>query len=242
MIKTQEIIYGLKVKENTFKGYGFLAHNSNLDNKPKPAILIAPDWCGRTKYFCDKAIQMAELGYIGFACDIYGNKQTAETTTDKRALMYPLRENRKECILRMQSAFNALVAHPLVDPNKIIAIGYCFGGMCVLDLARSGVDVKGVISFHGLLDSINPPLKQSMTSKVLVLHGYEDIFVSPVQMIAFADEMSKANVDWQIHTYGGVQHNFTNPSHEDPKLGLKFDPNANQRSWNAAMNFIEEII
>lgn len=238
MIHTEEVQYQT---ETGFKGKGFIAYDKDISPKAKPTVMIAHDWAGRVDLFIKRAKMLAELGYVGFALDMYGNATTADTTEDKRALLNPLKENRTELIARMQAAHQYIVPQPFVDQNKIIAIGYCFGGMCVLDLARSGADILGVVSFHGILTPPNSPLVKKIKSKVLVLHGYDDPMVPPMELLSFADEMNKDKVDWQLHSYGLVKHNFTNPTIDDPELGLKYSKVADKRSWQATLNFFEEL-
>ena len=138
------------------------------------------------------------------------------------------------------SRFRSLRAQPGVDPDRIAIMGYCFGGLCALDLARSGADIRGAISFHGLLlpNGLDPrPIK----ARVLALHGYADPMVPPEQVVAFGKEMSDAGVDWQLHAYGGVLHAFTVPEANDPGFGTVYNAGAERRSWRALVDFLEEI-
>ncbi len=190
----QEIEY--KINNETFKG---LVCFDETIKQPQPAILISHDWSGRNAFVEDKARKLADLGYVAFALDMYGQGRNGSTVDEKYALMGPLFENRQMLSERIIGAYNTLADLKQVDSTKIMAMGYCFGGLCSLDLARSGIDVKGVVSFHGLLNA--PEVKQCkrITSKVLVLHGYDDPLAPPHSIDEFAAEMSQAKVDWQLY-------------------------------------------
>lgn len=219
---------------------GFLATDSQKTT-PKPVIMIAPDWRGRGKAACDKAIELAQLGYTAFALDMYGNGQIGADNTERRALMTPLVENRQKLATRIMAAFTTVRQLSNIDYDKIAIMGYCFGGLCALDLARSGADVKGVISFHGLLSApANQPLTL-LSTKILILHGYDDPLVPPEQINQFAQEMTSRNADWQIHMYGHTAHSFTNPEADGSDEGLHYQPLADRRSWQSALFFLEEL-
>jgi dienelactone hydrolase len=219
---------------------GFLAYEKTID-QPKPAILIAHDWSGRNDFACDKAKKLAALGYVGFALDMYGQGRTAEAVEDKMALMNPIMEDRKLLSERMRAAFDAVSALPEVDKEKVAVIGFCFGGLCALDLARSGAKVRAVVSFHGLLAKPENIPNKKIYAKILALHGYDDPMVRPEQVNDFCQEMTEANVDWQVYQYGHTQHAFTNPKANDYKLGTVYDAKADKRSWIAMYNFLEEV-
>jgi dienelactone hydrolase len=154
----------------------------------------------------------------------------------------PFRDDRPLMRARARAGLEVLRKHELVDPKRIAAIGYCFGGMTVLELARSGADVAGVVSFHGGLSTPNPAEAKNIKAKVLVLHGGDDPNVPPEQVLAFQDEMRKAKVDWQMVIYGGAVHSFTNPaSGNDPSRGAAYNEKADQRSWEAMRVFFAEI-
>lgn len=220
--------------------HGYLAFDEK-ELEARPAILIAPDWSGRNSFACQKAEQMAELGYIGFAIDMYGNGRLGNTRDEKMALMEPLAADRNLLRERIQAAFDALITMPEVDNTRIVAIGFCFGGLCALDLARSGADLKGVVSFHGILnkpaDIPNAPIK----AKILALHGYDDPMVTPADVNDFCQEMTEAQVDWQVHAYGQTMHAFTNPEAHDEHFGTVYNPCATERSTRAMLNFFDEL-
>lgn len=220
--------------------YGYLAYDDSHD-KPRPAVLVIHDWTGRNDFACEKANLLAELGYVGFAVDMYGQGRLGSTIHEKMALMEPLVNDRLLLRGRIRAAFDELVGMAEVDYNRIAVIGFCFGGLCALDLARSGAEVKGVVSFHGLLDKPKDLPNQTITAKILALHGYDDPMVKPEQVNAFCQEMTESKVDWQLHMYGNTQHAFTNPQAHDPTLGTVYNPKAEERSLRAMKDFLEEI-
>ncbi len=234
MIET-EIKYPLN---DSLTARGFIAYDES--KSPQPLVMVAPDWRGRSDFYCDIARKLATLGYVGFALDMYGDAILGVELEDKKILLEPLRQNRAELLKRMQAAFEFGVNQRFVNKSKVAALGYCFGGMCVLDLARSGASLNGIVSLHGLLAAPNLP-DATIKSKVLVLHGYEDTYVKPPQVLEFADEMTRKKADWQIQLYGHTSHSFTKPGADDPTLGLKYDATANQRSWDAALYFLKEV-
>jgi dienelactone hydrolase len=220
---------------------GYFAWDENVSEQ-QPVVLIAHDWSGRREMACGAAERMVELGYAGFAMDIYGKGVFGRDadTAGNSALMMPYVENRALLRSRMQAGLNAARRLARVDVDRVAAIGYCFGGMAVLELARSGADVEGVISVHGLLAQSAEP-SASIAAKVLCLHGHDDPMGTPEQVLAFEQEMSSAGVDWQIHVYGGTKHAFTNPAAHDHVLGTVFSDLANQRAQRAIADFLAEL-
>jgi dienelactone hydrolase len=236
MIQTEEIEY---LDEQTVCR-GFLAYeDTNLN--PKPCVLVAPDWGGRGELACHKAEQLAAMGYVGFAIDMYGQAKLGKDKKEKRALMTPLRENRKRLAARIVAAYDRAAQLPQVDATKIAAIGYCFGGLCVLDLARTGIDVKGVISFHGVLSAPEQSVLLPIPAKILILHGYDDPLVLPEEITKIAKEMTQRKADWQVHIYGLTQHSFTDPQANDDEMGLHYNEKADHRSWKSTELFLQEI-
>lgn len=236
MIETKEIEYDVENK----RFVGFLAYDSQ-QTTPSPGILIAHDWEGRHQGMCDIAIRLAKLGYVGFAVDMYGDAVTPDSKARRRAFMTPLVEDRHQITIRMNAAKDALQKQSMVDEKQIAAIGYCFGGLCALDLARSGADIKGAVSFHGRLTAPEKPSKAQIKCKLLVMHGYDDPLIPPEQITDFANEMTNKKADWQTHLYGKVQHSFTNPKAHDEEMGLFYNSTADKRSWNSLKDFLHEI-
>lgn len=218
---------------------GFAAYDEKSQDK-RPGIMICHDWSGRNPFAENKAKQLAELGYVGFAIDMYGKGKLGKTTEEKSAFIQPFMQDRLKLQKRVLAGFEAIKRIAAVDSNKIGAIGFCFGGLCALDLARSGADVKGVVSFHGLLNAPEGIAKHTVIAKVLALHGYDDPLATPDQVFAFAQEMTHSNIDWQLDMYGHTKHAFTNPEAHDTKMGLIYDKRAADRSWIAMKEFFKE--
>lgn len=207
---------------------------------PKPGVLIAHAWGGRTEFVIEKAKELAALGYAAFALDNYGKGVLGSGPEENSKLMAPFLEDRGLLRDRLTAGLDALKRQSGVDPSRVAIMGYCFGGLCALDLARSGADIRGAVSFHGLL--MPPGLEQRpVKAKVLALHGYADPMVPPQQVLDFGTEMTEAGVDWQLHAYGGVLHGFTMPEANDLKLGALYDASAARRSWQAMLDFFQEI-
>lgn len=207
----------------------------------RPLVLVAHDWSGRNAFAEQKARDLAALGYVGFALDMYGKGILGATNEEKSALIQPFFADRSLVTRRMQVALNLASGLPQVDSANIAALGFCFGGLCVLDLARSGVAIQGVVSFHGLLDAPSAKPQHEIRASVLALHGFDDPLATPEQLVAFGQEMTAAKADWQVHVYGNTKHAFTNPAAKDEAAGLVFREKANARSWLAMKNFLLEV-
>lgn len=220
----------------------FFAFDDSLSGR-RPAVLINHTWVGRDDFVAEKAEKLAALGYVGFAVDMYGKGVLGSSVEENAKLMQPFMDNRKLLQKRMCAALYATKLLPWVDDSKIAAMGFCFGGLCSLDLARAGADLKGVVSFHGLLGAPPPGNTQenAIKAKILALHGHDDPLVPVDQVIAFEQEMTKAGVDWQLHTFGNTMHAFTNPAANNPDFGTVYQPDADRRSWLLMENFLAEI-
>ena len=219
---------------------GFFAYDDAIVGI-RPVVLIHHAWGGRDEFVANKAIKLAELGYLAFATDMYGKGIRGSSPDENSELMAPFMQDRAKLQKRLLAALSAVKLMPWADNNKIAAMGFCFGGLCALDLARTGVDILGVVSFHGLFvppDNIPEP---KIKAKVLALHGHDDPMVPPEQVLALQSELSKAGADWQVHVYGGTMHAFTNPVANDPGFGTVYQPIADKRSWQTMQNFFEEI-
>jgi dienelactone hydrolase len=219
---------------------GYYAVNAALTDK-RPAVMVIHDWSGRNELACQQAEKLAELGYVGFALDMYGNAQQGKTTEEKTALMQPLIDDRAILRQRLLAALDILKTLEYVDTTRIGVMGFCFGGLCALDFARSGADITGVVSFHGLLNAPQNLANNAIKAKVLVLHGHDDPMVPSQQILAFQQEMTATHVDWQMQIYGNTQHGFTNPLANDPASGIMYNPLAAQRSMIAMKAFFLEI-
>ncbi len=220
---------------------GFLAHDEHT-NTLKPAVLVVHDWTGRNQFVCQKAEMLAKMGYVGFAVDMYGHGRLGDTVEEKQVLMMPLAQDRGLLRARINAALDAVVSMDNVDKQRIAIIGFCFGGLCALDLARSGANIVGAVSFHGLLNKPEDLPNGKIKAKVLALHGYDDPMVTPELVNIFCQEMTVNKVDWQVHMYGHTQHAFTNPQAHDSNLGTIYNAQADRRSWQAMTNFLQEIL
>lgn len=209
---------------------------------PKPGILVSHMWSGQSDFEVDKATELAKIGYVGFAIDNYGKGKRASNPEEAEQLMNELNHNRTLLLDRMILAFDTLKAHPVVDDAKIGAIGFCFGGKCVLDLARSGIEIGGVVSFHGLLDPPPIHLNTKIRSSVLVLHGWEDPMALPEEVLKLSNELNIKKADWNIHIYGHTGHAFTNPKANFPEKGLYFEPKSNKKAWDSMIYFFNEVL
>jgi len=219
----------------------FFAYDDAIVGR-RPAVLINHTWGGRDDFVANKAIKLAELGYVGFALDMYGKGVLGSGPEENAKLMQPFIDDRALLQRRIGAALATVKLLPWVDDKKCAAIGFCFGGLCVLDLARTGVDIKGVVSFHGILAAPGNTEGKPIKAKVLALHGHDDPLGPPEQVLAFAQEMTKAGADWQVHVYGNTMHAFTNPIANNPGVGNVYQADADRRSWIAMKNFLEEIL
>lgn len=219
---------------------GFFAYDDSIDGQ-RPTVMINHAWLGRNDFIDDKAIKLAELGYFAFAVDMYGQGILGTSKEEGAQLMQPFMDDRSLVLHRMKASLSTLKLMPWVDESKIAAIGFCFGGLCVLDLARSGEDIKAVISFHGLLFAPESGKTNKIKSKILVLHGHDDPMNPIEQVNTLQQELSQADADWQLHSYGNTLHAFTNPTANDPEFGTVYHPDADKRSWVSMRNFLDEV-
>lgn len=207
-----------------------------------PGIVVAHEAPGLDDHPRRRANMLAELGYAALALDMYGGGRTVSGEETMKT-MAPFRENRAMARARARAALDALAGQDRVDSGRLGAMGYCFGGYVVLEMARSGAPLKGVVSFHGLLDAENPAEAKNVKAKILVCTGAEDPLVPSEQVAGFEKEMTGAGVDWQVVTYGGAKHAFTN--RDADKVGrdaLAYSPAADARSWQAMKDFWAEVL
>jgi dienelactone hydrolase len=210
-------------------------------NDARPGVLISHAWGGRGEFENSKAEQLAELGYAGFALDLYGKGVRGSNAEENAALMRPLLDDRAMLQRRMRLALEEIRKQKEVDSSRVAAMGFCFGGLCVLDLARSGADVRGVASFHGLFSKPGNLDGYKISAKVLVMHGWDDPMAPPDHVLALAEELTAAGADWQFHAYGNTLHAFTNPQANDPGHGTVYNADADKRSWQSLQLFLAEI-
>jgi dienelactone hydrolase len=220
---------------------GYLAYDTSIKGK-RPAVVVCHAWAGQDDFARDKANKLAELGYVGFALDMYGKGRRGSSPDENAKLMGPFVEDRTLLDRRANAGVGEARRHMMVDPNQIGAIGYCFGGMCAFDLARSGTEgLQGVCAFHGLLTPPSHVRAKKITAKVMALHGYDDPMANPDHMVAFCNEMTRMGADWQLHAFGHCVHAFTNPVAADKKQGLHYNADADRRSWLLMKNFFDEV-
>ena len=208
---------------------------------PRPGVLVAHDWGGCNAFAHDAAKRLCGLGYVALAIDMYGGGQCFESMKDRAANMGVLRGDRGMLMRRINAALDTLKAQPTVDITKTGAIGFCFGGLCVLDLARSGVEVGGVVSFHGLFDAPSADLCKPIRAKVLALHGYRDLLCPPAMLAAFEEEMHAADADYQVHVYGRAMHAFANPKANSPAMGAMYDALTAHRAFRSMADFFSDL-
>lgn len=213
---------------------------SRRDRQPRPGVVIFPSVAGVSDLEIGFARQLVELGYSGFVADVFGASLRGAAREVKMAEMNRLRGDRANLRRLLTALYDCARGLDAIDGERILATGFCFGGQCALDLARSGAGIAGAVSFHGLLDPPGLP-PEEMRAKILAFHGWDDPLAKPESVLAFAEEMTKAGVDWQVHAFGHVGHSFTNPAADGTTPGLKYDALATERSWTAFINFLEEV-
>jgi len=219
---------------------GYLAYDDSFSGK-RPGVLIVHQWMGLTDYEENRAAMLANLGYVAFCADIYGKGIRPQNYKDAGAEATKYKTDRALLRLRVNAGLDELKKCELVDTNRVAAIGYCFGGTTVIELARSGAELNGIVSFHGGLDSLTPADGKNIKCKVLVCHGADDPFEKPEDLTAFEKEMRDADVDWRLIKYGGAVHSFTQPMANDNPPGAKYNERADKRSWQDMKNFFAEI-
>jgi dienelactone hydrolase len=221
---------------------GYLAYDAAIKGK-RPGLLVIHEWRGLGSYEKKRAEQLAALGYVAFAADIYGKGVRPANNELAAAEAAKYRGNDRSLIrARAAAGLAKLASFPQVDSSRLAGIGYCFGGTAVLELARSGADMRGAVSFHGGLSTPHPADAAKIRAKVLVLHGADDTYVPPAEVASFQQEMRQGKVDWQMIQYGGAVHSFSNPaSGNDPGKGVAYNEKADRRSWEAMKQFFNEI-
>lgn len=218
---------------------GVLAYDSTQTGE-RPAVIIAHAWAGRTDFEVGFAERLTNLGYAGFALDLYGKGVIGSSTEENQKLMTPFVEDRAMLRSRLLHIVDVVKALPEVNDSKIAVIGFCFGGLCALDVARSGADIRAVASFHGLFTPPGDTADNKIKAKVIAFHGWDDPMVPPDAVVALGKELSEGGCDWQIHAYGGTMHAFTNPEANDPGFGTVYNETAADRAWASSEEFLAE--
>jgi dienelactone hydrolase len=221
---------------------GYLAYDAGAKGD-RPGVLVVHAWMGLDDHARDSARKLAGLGYTALAVDMYGKGIRPSGPQEAGAQASIYKKDRRLMRDRVLAGLEILKAQPGVKAGRIAAIGYCFGGTTVLELARSGALVRGVVSFHGGLDAPLPADAPGIRSEVLVLHGAEDPYAPMAEVRAFEDEMRAVAADWQVVLYSGAVHSFTDPdAGNDPSKGAAYDPRAARRSWEAMKDFLREVL
>ena len=219
---------------------GMLAWDDAMDG-PRPGVLVSHAWRGRSDFEDGKANALAELGYAAFALDLYGKGVRGSGPEENAALMQPFLDDRAMLQQRLLVSLDTMRQRDPVDAGKVAAIGFCFGGLCVLDMARTGADLAGVVSFHGLFAAPGNTEGNTIRAKVLALHGWDDPMSTPDNVLALSKELTAMGADWQLHAYGNTMHAFTNPAANDRQMGTVYDATADRRSFRSMQNFLEEV-
>lgn len=212
------------------------------EEKKCPLVILCHAWKGRDEFICEKARSMSKLGYVGFALDMCGKGVLGKSKEENALLKKPFIQDRYLLISRVKKALEIASHLPCVDSQRIASIGFGFGGMCALDLARSGANLRGAVSVYGHFDPPPSELMRPIQSKILILHGYGDPVISQRELRDFEEEMNRAMVDWQVHTYGNAIHAFANPGANDPEAGILYNPVVANRAWITIQNFFAEVL
>ena len=228
------------VENTNFKGY--LAWDDSV-SKARPGVLVFPEWWGLNEYIQKRTEQVAKLGYIALGVDMYGDGKTADNPEEAGSLMNAVLEDKHIIKARVEGSYNVLKEHALSDSERIGAIGYCFGGAVVLNMARMGMDLRTVVSFHGALDSFFKNTTGEVKTKILICHGESDVFISKEAVEQFKSEMNNAVADFKFISYQGAFHGFSNPSADE--LGRKFNiplaynESADRNSWKSMQDLFK---
>lgn len=238
------ITQALPYKHGEVELVGYLAYDDATQAegaKKLPAVLVVHEWWGLNDYARMRAARLAELGYVAFAVDMYGQGKTTADAAEAGQWAGAIKADPKLMRERIKAAFDLMSKHDLVDARKIAVIGYCFGGTVALELARSGARVAATVAFHASLNTVNPADARNIRGRVLVCHGADDTFVSETELRAFEKEMRDARVDWQLVSYGGAMHSFTNPNASKAGIkGVAYHEKADRRSWEAMKQLLAE--
>ncbi|HLX59928.1 MAG TPA: dienelactone hydrolase family protein [Planctomycetota bacterium] len=221
---------------------GYFAYD-DAQTTARPGVIVVHDWMGNGEFSKKKAEDLAKLGYTAFAADIYGKGERPKDMKEAAQYAGKFKNDRALLRARINAALNTFKQFPKVDAKHIAVMGFCFGGTTALELARSGADIVGVVSFHGGLSTPTPADAKNIKCKVLILHGADDPFVKPEEVAAFKKEMDDAKVDYKFIAYPGAVHGFTNPAAgSDNSKGMAYNENADKLSWAAMKGFFEQVM
>jgi len=237
MIETHTIDY--EIEGRPHQGL-LITHDTRTGTRP--TVLVYHAWNGRTDEHDQFAHRVAALGWNAFAVDLYGKGKVGNSPEECQALMNPLVGDRARLQAILLETVSTAGRLPRVDADRMAAIGFCFGGLCVLDLARAGAELKGVVSFHGLFTPSGLPVASPMRTKVIAYHGWADPMVPPDTVVAFGEEFTAAKADWQLHGFGGAMHGFMNEGANMPQMGVLYDATVAKRAWDGMADFLTETI
>ena len=235
MTETRRILHTLEGAEHD----GLLVHDPA--RSAAPTVLVFHDWSGRSDSQESFAHRLTDLGYNAFAVDLYAGKR-GSTPEENNALMGPLVSDRALLRRKLVGVVAAVGALPEVDAGKMAAIGFCFGGLCVLDLARAGGGVRGVASFHGLLTPPGLPTVTPIEPKIVVYHGWDDPMAKPETVVTLGQELTEAGADWRIDAFGGAMHAFMIEGANMPAMGIQYNAEVARRAWSGLEAFLNEIL
>ena len=236
-VRTETLAY----RDDAVALQGHLAWDDAVQGK-RPGVIVVHEWWGLNDYARERAGMLAELGYVALAVDMYGEGKATEHGDQAREWMQQIAANVEKWQRRALLGLDLLRDHPLVDRNRTAAIGYCFGGATVLQMAYSGADLAGVVSFHGSLPVATGQQAGNIKAKILVAHGSQDTFIPAERIAKFRAALNKAGADWQMIEYGGAEHSFTNPGADAHGMeNIRYDKDADRRSWRHMQQFFEEI-
>ena len=239
--RAEIVTKSVEYKEGDTTLEGFVAYDNSVKNS-RPGVLIVHQWKGLGDYEKMRAEMLANMGYVAFACDIYGKGVRPASMQEAGAQAGKYKGDRALLRKRVKAGLETLLKQQGVDAKRVAAIGYCFGGTTALELARSGADVAGVVSFHGGLGTPTPEDAKNIKCKVLACHGADDPNVPPAEVAGFEKEMRDAKVDWQLIAYGNAVHSFTDKSAgNDNSKGAAYNEKADRRSWEAMKDLFAEI-
>ncbi len=235
-IQTKSIDY----RDGPTELQGYLVWDDSLKGK-RPGVLVVHEWWGLNDYARQRARQLAKAGYVAFALDMYGKGRVTKHPDQASTWMKQVQENRDAWVRRATAGLAAFKKQPLVDTDRLAAIGYCFGGATVLNMAYAGVDLKAVVSFHGALPLPDEKQQEPVLASILVAQGYDDPFVPPEQVSALQAALAKLDADWEVIVFGATRHSFTNPDAASYGMeALAYNAKADHRSWAMMLELFNE--
>jgi dienelactone hydrolase len=236
-MKTEQIEY----KQGDTALQGYIAYDDASEGK-RPGVIVVHEWWGHNQHARNQAERLAKLGYVGFAIDMYGKGKLATHPTDAREMATAVRSNPQLATDRFMAAYNYITKHPKVDAERIGATGYCFGGSIILAMARRGVDIDALATFHSALTPIEPSTGKPIKTKILICHGGDDAFIPQADIDAFKKEMADAKADYEFLVLAGAKHSFTNPDADKAGVdGLAYNADADTKSWEAMTALFKKV-